>query len=177
MPGIPPFDPETGGGAAARALRLALAPRPVRTATTAISKRADPLLHSLTRGRAGLRLPLPFASLVTTGARSGELRTSAVLYFSDGDDVILIASNWGGDRHPGWYHNLRAHPRAELSRGGRSGTYTATEVTDEAEHARLFALAELVYPGYGDYGERTASIGRRIPIMRLRSVGARSVGG
>ena len=60
---------------------------------------------------------MPFASMTTTGAKSGEPRTAAVIYFHDGDDVILIASNYGGTRHPAWYHNLKANPTAILQRG------------------------------------------------------------
>jgi len=33
-----------------------------------------------------------------------------LVYFTDGEDVILTASNYGGARHPGWYDNLIAHP-------------------------------------------------------------------
>jgi hypothetical protein len=51
------------------------------------------------------------------------------------------------------------HPMAHLARGDRSGTYNASEVTDEPERERLFALAEGVYPGYADHRERTAKIG------------------
>ena len=64
---------------------------------------------------------MPFASMTTTGARSRTTaRSTAVIYFNDGDDVILIASNYGGTKHPAWYHNLKAHPRATLRRGGGS---------------------------------------------------------
>ena len=111
---------------------------------------------------------MPFASMTTTGARSGEARTAAVIYFNDGDDVILIASNYGGTRHPAWYHNLRANPTARLQRGGRAATYTAAEVTDEGEREHLFVLGDRVYPGYAQYRVRTAAMGRRIPIMRLQ---------
>ena len=111
---------------------------------------------------------MPFASMTTTGAKSGEPRTAAVVYFNDGDDVILIASNYGGTRHPAWYHNLKANQTAILQRGRRSGTYVAAEVNDEADRERLFVLGDLVYPGYSQYRVRTATIGRRIPIMRLR---------
>ena len=44
----------------------------------------------------------------------------------------------------------------------------ATEVTDPDEYARLYALAENVFAGYGDYRAKTASIGRQIPIFRLK---------
>jgi deazaflavin-dependent oxidoreductase (nitroreductase family) len=80
----------------------------------------------------------------------------------------VIASNYGGDHHPAWYHNLKAHPAALLAQGDRTGSYIASEVMDEHERERLFAVAERVYGGFADYRERTAKIGRRIPIMRLR---------
>lgn len=74
-----------------------------------------------------------------------------------------IASNYGGDRNPQWYHNLIAHPECEL--GGEA--FRATEVTDPAEYARLYGLAEQAYAGYADYKEKTALVGRHIPILRL----------
>jgi deazaflavin-dependent oxidoreductase (nitroreductase family) len=166
--GIPPFHPETGGGAATRSVQLTLKARPVRRVVTPLAKRVDPVLHGLTRGRFGGRLALPFVSMTTTGAKSGQPRTTAVLYFSDGQDLILVASNYGRDHHPAWYHNLKANPTAVLTRGDRHGTYAATEVTDEPERERLFALAAHVYGGFADYRELTDQIGRRIPIMRLR---------
>ncbi len=84
-------------------------------------------------------------------------------YFHDGPDVILIASNYGRRRHPSWYFNLTVHPECEFG----DEPFTATEVTDPDEYARLFALAEKVYPGYDDYREKTSVTGRQIPIMRL----------
>jgi hypothetical protein len=47
----------------------------------------------------------------------------------------------------------------------------AEEVTDDAERERLFALGQHVYPGFAQYRVRTAAVGRRIPIMRLRTAG------
>ena len=149
-------------------MQFALKTRSVRRVVTQVAKRVDPVLHGLTRGRLGVHLALPFVSMTTTGAKSGQPRTAAVLYFNDGEDLILIASNYGGDHHPAWYHNLKAHPAATLlARGDRHGTYAAAEVTDEPERERLFALAEHVYAGFADYRELTDQIGRRIPIMRL----------
>lgn len=58
----------------------------------------------------GSTLPSPSWLLSSTGARSGERRDIPLAYFTDGGDVILIASNYGRERHPAWYHNLRAHP-------------------------------------------------------------------
>jgi deazaflavin-dependent oxidoreductase (nitroreductase family) len=109
----------------------------------------------------------PSANLTTMGAKSGTPRTATILYFTDGDDVILVASSFGRDKHPSWYPNLKAHPESTLERAGRSGRYMAAEVQDDAERERLFALVDQVYPGYADYRVRAGAIGRRIPIMRL----------
>jgi len=166
--GIPPNDPSAPGDIGTRVWRLTFAIRPLGNFLIWVARYIDPLLHALTRGPLGGWTPFPFVSMTTTGAKSGQPRTSAVIYFSDADDLILVASNYGGTRHPAWYHNLKANPRAQLVRGRRSGTYTASEVTDEAERQRLFALADRVYRGYAGYRERTDTIGRRIPIMRLR---------
>jgi deazaflavin-dependent oxidoreductase (nitroreductase family) len=164
---VPHVDPLAGANAATRLVRRALDVGPIRRLVIRIAPDLDRFFHWWTRGRFGHLVPMPFASMTSTGARSGQPRTTAVLYFNDGDDLILIASNWGGTRHPGWYHNLKAHPEAVLQRGGRSERYVAEELTDEGERERLFSVAHRVYPGYAQYRVRTAAIGRRIPIMRL----------
>lgn len=169
--GIPRVDPLVPANAATRWLRRAFDIRPIGRFLIRTASDLDPFLHWWTRGRLGHLVPMPFASMTTTGARSGEPRTTAVIYFNDGDDVILIASNYGGTRHPSWYHNLRAHPDAVLQRGRSSGRYVAEEVVDEAECERLFGLGHRVYSGFAEYRVRTTGIGRRIPVMRLRQAG------
>ena len=54
------------------------------------------------------------------------------------------------------------------SASGAPECFVATEVTDPAEYTRLFALAVNVFAGYGDYRAKTVSIGRQIPIFRLK---------
>jgi len=78
-------------------------------------------------------------------------------------DPNLTASNYGGDKHPQWYYNLKANPQCEFG----NDPFIATEVTDGDEHARLYGLAEKVYAGWSDYLEKTAASGRRIPVFRL----------
>ncbi len=128
-----------------------------------VASRFDARVLRLTGGRLRLVGPLPTAVLSTTGAKSGQLRENPVVYFHDGTDVILIASSFGRDKHPGWFHNLTAHPDVQLN-GLR---FVAAEVIEEAEYERLFALVVRLYPGYADYRERTAAIGRTIPVLRL----------
>lgn len=91
-------------------------------------------------GRLKLNPAVPMVVLTTRGARSGQPREVPLAYFTDGDDVILIASNYGSGRYPGWCHNLRADPQCELHIGPRGGRFRATE-TSGADRDRLYALA------------------------------------
>jgi len=54
-----------------------------------------------------------------------------------------------------------------MQRGGVSAAYAGSEVTDASERERLFVMADLLYKGYADYRERTAAVGREIPLLRL----------
>ena len=133
-----------------------------------IAPRLDPPLLRLTGGRVSSVYPVPVMLLTTTGAKTGQPRTLPLLYISDGDHLILIASNYGKTSHPAWYRNLMANPKAEVLAGSRSGTYTASEITDAAERDRAWDLALDMYAGYGDYEGRAGD--RRIPLIRLDRV-------
>ncbi|MDT5370495.1 MAG: hypothetical protein QOC62_4926 [Mycobacterium sp.] len=111
----------------------------------------------------------PLVVLRSTGARSGQRRETPLGYFTDGDDVILTASNYGQARHSSWYHNLLAHPECELHIGSRGGPFVAREAGG-AERDRLFTLSVDYYAGYGDYAQRTDGI-RTIRMLRLTPVG------
>lgn len=129
-----------------------------------ISPRIDPWLYRVTRGRYPWVIGgISTAPLISTGAKSGHRREHQLTYYHDGPCPILMASNYGGAKHPQWYYNLKAHPECEFG----DESFTATEVIDPDEYARLFSLAEQVYGGYGDYRDKTAAVGRRIPVFRL----------
>ncbi len=131
-----------------------------------ISSRVDPVFYRATGGRFTTSLGVIVnAPLVTTGAKSGQPREVQLTYFHDGPDPILVASNFGGHKHPAWYHNLKAN--AECRFGGDN--FVASEVTDPDEYARLYALAQHIYAGYGDYLSKTTPHGRRIPLFRLEA--------
>lgn len=129
-----------------------------------IAPKIDPWLLKISRGRLGMALMLPSTLITTIGARTGQPRTNAVLYFHDGDDVIVIASSYGRDSHPAWYYNLKANPRVTIGDGQQM---TAVEVPEAAERDRLWGSADLVYPLFADYRVRAAALGRIIPIIRL----------
>ena len=136
----------------------------------AIAAPLDAPILRATGGRVSLAAgAVPVLVLTSTGARSGQQRETPLVYFTDGDDVILMASNYGGARHPGWYHNLVAHPECELHIGPHGGPFVARE-TDGAERDRLYALAEDLYPGYSKYAQRTDGV-RMIRVLRLSPAG------
>ncbi|HEV2811850.1 MAG TPA: nitroreductase family deazaflavin-dependent oxidoreductase [Solirubrobacteraceae bacterium] len=145
-----------------RTVSRLVATRPGAWFFTHVSMRIDRRLIPLTRGRVRMTLGMPSALLTHTGAKSGLERTTPILYFSDGDDVVLVASNGGQPRHPGWLHNLRVHPEVQLSTDGRPEPYVAREA-DGAERARLWRAACEMYPGFGIYQDRATT--RQIPVV------------
>ena len=159
-------DPTVPKGALYRGYTRVLRTPPGRWFAINVATKVDPWLLKRTDGRLALGLVLPSALLETTGAKSGAPRECTVLYFHDGDDVILIASSYGRDAHPSWYHNLVAHPDCVL--GGER--FRASEVADPAEGERLWSLAANVYGGFADYRVRAAQTGRTIPQLRLTPV-------
>ena len=121
-----------------------------------------PLLY-LSRGRFSMSPGQPILLLITTGAKSGRRRSTPLLYFRQGDRIVVIASNGGQPRHPAWYYNLRAHPEATVFVGGRVATYVAHEARDE-ERTALWSRAADYYLGFNVYEQRVA---RNIPVMVL----------
>lgn len=156
-------DPLRPRGRLSRAVAAFSATRMGRLVSARIGWRIDPWLLRVTRGRLSTALGLPVALLETRGARSGEPRRNAVIYFHDGDTVTIVASKAGFERHPAWFHNLRAHP--DVVFGGIP--MRAAVVEDEAERRRLWALADRVFAPYPVYRRQAAQAGRTIPLVQL----------
>lgn len=131
-----------------------------------ICRRIDKVLLPLSRGRLSTG-PGQTLLLRTQGARSGRLRSVPLAYVTRGDDLVLIASKGGHPRHPAWYHNLQAHPRATVEIRGRRQVVTAREAEGE-ERRELWERAIHFYPGYAAYQRRAGS--RRIPVIVLSRV-------
>jgi deazaflavin-dependent oxidoreductase (nitroreductase family) len=119
-----------------------------------------------TNGRLKLSPNLPMVVLTTVGARSGEHREVPLAYFTDGDDVILIASNYGGAKHPAWYHNLRSHPECELYIGPHGGSFVATEAVGD-DRDQLYDLAVDRLNHVFALHDKRSGAARTIPVMRL----------
>ena len=105
----------------------------------------------------------PLLLLTTTGARSGQHRTTPMMFIRDGDQLLVIASNAGAPRHPDWYHNLVAHPRVTIEVGAE--TYDATaRVLEGSERQRLWESITRQYPFFADH---QAKVSRQIPVVVL----------
>ncbi len=167
--GIPRVNPASPPTVAQRAVGRVLA----TTAGSVFHRRVfaplDTLLIRLTRGRLhSAKGAVPLVLLRTIGAKSGIPRDVMLAYYTDGEDVILIASNYGQEKHPSWYYNLLKNPRCELFADGRAdsgGAFVARSV-DGADHDRLFASMERYFPNFTNYASTTAGI-RTIPVLRL----------
>jgi deazaflavin-dependent oxidoreductase (nitroreductase family) len=107
---------------------------------------------------------LPVVMLTTTGARSGAPRSVPVLGFPTDEGLVVIASNYGQDKHPAWYYNLRANPEGEVEVAGESRPFRAVEIEGE-QRDRIWQEGLKVYPGWSTY-ERRASH-RRIAVFIL----------
>lgn len=124
----------------------------------------DRWLGRVTGGRVVALGMAPSLMLTTTGRRSGLPRSNPLLYLRDGDDLVVIASNWGGEKDPAWAWNLRADPAARVTLGGREIPVTARE-TDGADRERLWRLIVDQWPGYEAY--RTRAAHRHLRVFRL----------
>ena len=145
--------------------------KPGRWFAINVAARIDPFLMRLTKGRVSTFFSAPVVLLTTRGRKTGKERTVPVLYYTEGDDVIVIASSFGRAKHPGWYHNLRASGEARLVARGGGGRYTATEVHDEDERVRLYRRAEHMYRGWREYESMAGAAGRTIAVFRLSPSG------
>ena len=83
--------------------------------------------------------------LTTTGAKSRQPRTVAIYGIPHPDGLAVIASNFGGTKHPAWYHNLKAHPRATVSVEGDTWDAVA-RIAAPGEH--IYAKGIEIYPGW-----------------------------
>src|SRR4051795_3251096 len=97
-------------------------------------------IYKRTDGRLGHRMiGVPTLLLRTTGRRSGQTRTNALVYALDGSDYLVVASNGGADKPPAWLHNLKADPSVEVQvgRDHKAGTARVVEPSDP-DYERLW---------------------------------------
>jgi deazaflavin-dependent oxidoreductase (nitroreductase family) len=101
--------------------------------------------------------------LSATGRRTGQRRTTPMMFERDGDDLIVIASNVGAPAHPDWYLNLVAHPDVTVEVGDERFEAIAATTTG-ARRERLWRMLKQRYPFFADHEAKTA---REIPVVAL----------
>ncbi|HLV97451.1 MAG TPA: nitroreductase/quinone reductase family protein [Ktedonobacterales bacterium] len=122
-------------------------------------------VYRATAGRVGERqLNYSMLLLHTIGRKSGRRRTHTLLYFRDGDDLVICASNNGSPRLPAWYLNLQASPRVWIQHG-RIRREVVAETVGPEDRQRLWQRLLEVRPQYADYQKTTSRV---FPLVRLK---------
>ncbi|MBA2520347.1 MAG: nitroreductase family deazaflavin-dependent oxidoreductase [Chloroflexia bacterium] len=115
----------------------------------------------------GMFANAPLMLLTSTGAKSGQERTSPLVYTTDGDRMVVIASKGGAPTHPDWYHNLVANPTATIELPGERFQVRARRAEGE-ERDRLYDAQAALMPNFAEYQQNTT---RKIPLFILERVG------
>jgi deazaflavin-dependent oxidoreductase (nitroreductase family) len=126
----------------------------------------DRVIGRMTKGRF-VALGMPSLLLTTTGRKSGQPRTSPLLYVADGDAFVVIGSNWGQGHHPAWSSNLLANPDATVTLRGEYIPVHA-RLVEGAERERLRERLVRMWPAYTAYERRAG--GRELRVFRLERV-------
>ncbi|HSV37800.1 MAG TPA: nitroreductase/quinone reductase family protein [Nocardioidaceae bacterium] len=125
-------------------------------------------IYVRSHGVVGHRLLLGMRTLVlhTTGAKSGVRRSNALVYAPDKGRYLVVPSNGGANRHPGWFHNLRKEPEVDVWIGVQRKRARASWVMPgEPDFERLWKLCNIANRGQFDqYRTKTA---RPIPVVVL----------
>jgi len=115
----------------------------------------------------GMFAESPLVLITHTGAKSGEQRTSPLVFSMDGDRVVIIASKGGAPSHPHWYLNMKANPNVTVELPGQKYQARAVEATG-AERDRLYAAQAALMPMFNEYAAKAG--GRVIPVIVLERV-------
>ena len=106
---------------------------------------------------------MPIIYLTTTGVKSGIPRSIPVLCIPDGENLILVGSNWGNPKNPSWAYNLRKHPQTLVRKGKMVKDFSARELRDD-ERSAYWQKAVTFYPPYVSYEQHS---NRSLPIFLL----------
>jgi len=109
----------------------------------------------------------PMLLLTHTGRKSGQRRTTPLVYLKENGRVYVVGSKGGAPTHPDWYHNLVANPRVRVEIGTEEYEADAKVVTGP-ERDRLYAKLVEQMPFFGDYQRKTPRV---IPVVELVRAG------
>lgn len=130
-----------------------------------VASKLDPVLFKASNGRftSTGKPTLPMLALTVPGRRTGEPRTVQLAFVADADDLLVVASAMGQERHPAWRYNLEAAGGGTVQLRGRVVEVTAS-VLDDDEKAALWPKIVAVIPQMTTYETRTD---RNIRVFRL----------
>ena len=105
----------------------------------------------------------PLLLLETTGAKSGQPRTSPLVYYRENERLFIFATKAGASSNPDWYYNILAHPEVTIEIGTEKFPATGVVLAEE-ERAKMYAKQAAVSSRFAEY-ERTTT--RKIPVVEL----------
>ncbi len=125
-------------------------------------------LYEVSDGRIGAWIGPPYLGqpallLSVTGRRSGQTRTTPLVYFEDGGNYVVVGSDGAARRDPQWWKNLQESPHATVRIGRKKFSATAS-LAIGAERDRLWEIAIRVNPMWGKYQTQTE---RLLPVVIL----------
>lgn len=135
-----------------------------------LAARVDPVIFRLSGGRLTSLGPVvvPQLVLTTIGRKSGQEREAQLVYTEVEGAVRVVASNFGGERHPAWSYNLQADPNAFMQLRDERVPVRAERLSDDEKKSVWDRLCDNI-PNYAAYRERTD---RNIMVFRLTPRGA-----
>lgn len=125
----------------------------------------DKVISKLSGGRFTMTsLIVPTLILTTTGAKSGQARTTPLATMPDGDDAFyVVGSNFGTEKHPAWSGNLIKTPSATVVYRGTTMQVEARLLSDN-DKAEVWPRLTKVWPTYDTYVAKTD---RNLRVFRL----------
>lgn len=104
--------------------------------------------------------------LTTKGRKSGEQRTTPLIYGRRGDDVMVVASKGGSDEPPAWFLNIEADPEVDVQIKGDKFRARARVATPD-ERPEMWRTMAGYWPDYDSYQGNTE---REIPVVVLERI-------
>ena len=125
-------------------------------------------LYRLTKGKLGGTMGnnRPVLLLTTIGRKTGKQRTWPLVYFRDGENLVIVGSNGGQPHDPAWCHNLRSNPITTVQIGADTIKVRAEQATSD-ESNRLWPMIVAQAPNFDEYRKNTS---RQIPLMILHPI-------
>ena len=120
-------------------------------------------IYELSDGRIGAWAGLPTLLLSVTGRKSGETRSTPLVYFQDGDSYVVVGSDGAAKHDPQWWKNLQVNPIGAI-RVGRKKCIVKAALATGPERERLWELGKMVNPMWAKYQARTE---RELPVVIL----------